>query len=204
MYLELHNYEEMDQKTLYFKLDSAFNIDAIKYLNKKIRGIYAIFNDENCIYVGQSKNIASRLATHMRGKYKNATSIHTWDILEIGFNDFDSRSKDSQINILNNCEKYLMSKLKPIDNIDIDMDFILDEDNAPDLSYLGFNIRINSNEYYISISDSYSYAVEGAICTIDYMHYEKVIDDDKHKIISKAIREYDTKIPDSLGDIVWV
>ena len=41
----------------------------------KTIGVYTIYNDDICVYVGQSKNIASRLATHLSGRYKKATKI---------------------------------------------------------------------------------------------------------------------------------
>ena len=148
MYIEIHDIDDTDQEALYFKLNSAFGISNADGKNRKIKGIYAIFKDDICLYVGQSKNIASRLATHLRGKYKDSTYIAVWNIKNVGFSDFDTRSKDSQMSILLNTEKYIMALLKPIENLDIDMDFKCEDNQKPDVSYLTFEIRRFTDEFY--------------------------------------------------------
>lgn len=122
MYIEIHNYEEMEQDILYFKLSNALNMDRMVKMNEKLSGIYAIYKDDVCVYVGQSKNLASRLATHLRGKYSMATSIFCWTV--------DGEKLD-------NHEKYVMADLKPIENLMIDMDFSFPDDDTLDIS-LGY------------------------------------------------------------------
>lgn len=165
MYIEIHDWDEFEQKELYFKIHNALNMNIKGELNRKIIGVYAIFKKKNCLYVGQSKNLASRIATHLRGKYKEATEIFLFDIQEVGFDDFLKRSKDSQKAILDNAEKYLMKLLKPIDNIDIDMDFNLDDKEKPivlddDQLSIQSQYRIipftNDPDNILIIQDSYS------------------------------------------------
>ena len=122
MYVELHNYNELEQKVLYYKLNSIFNLENEDV--EKFAGIYAIFKDNVCLYVGQSFNLASRLATHLRGKYQEADYIYIWDIQQFTDSDLQKLKKDKQKHFLDECEKLVMSALKPIENIDIDMDYV--------------------------------------------------------------------------------
>lgn len=165
MYIEIHNYHEMEQKTLYFKINNALNMDFNTDLNIKISGVYAIFNGKTCLYVGQSKNIASRVATHLRGKYGNCTDIQIWNIEDIGFDDFKERSKESQQSILDNCEKYLMTLLQPIDNLMIDMDFKLEEEQTPNIS-----TKENSS-FIVAPKNEYGETLLVYNCDID-IHFE--------------------------------
>ena len=59
------------QKDLFFQLDYEFK----KIDENRLSGIYAIYKDDVCLYVGQSKNLSSRLATHLSGKYKLCSKI---------------------------------------------------------------------------------------------------------------------------------
>lgn len=190
MYIEIHNYEELEQKALYFKLNNAFNMNYATEENIKIVGIYAIYSNNTCLYVGQSKNIASRIATHLRGKYQNSTDIYIWDIEELGFYDFKKRSQKSREQILNNAEKYIMSILKPIDNIDIDMDIKIKEDEKPT-----FKIDDNSTfsmhiacECLKICNDSLRFLEEIGV-SIDFLHHQGKIDTETRAIILKSILE---------------
>ncbi len=131
MYVELHNYQDLEQKILFFKLKTIFNLDNLDAVDRKFIGIYIIYKDDVCLYVGQSTNLASRLATHIKGKYAEATKIYVLDIEEIGWSDFRERSKEAQTDILNNVEQYAMSELNPIENININHDFELLTENTP-------------------------------------------------------------------------
>ncbi len=91
--------KEQEQKDLFFQLKQYMQYD-----KQKLAGIYAIFKDDICLYVGQSKNIPSRLATHLNGKYKIADTIFV-------FHD------DADIDDLLPSEKYLIKHLKPIENV---------------------------------------------------------------------------------------
>ena len=92
------------QKELFFLLFSSIAIEKAD----KISGVYAIYKSDVCLYVGQSSNIPSRLATHLCGRYADADKIFIFE----NANDEDL--------ILN--EKYIIQKLKPVDNILVDYD----------------------------------------------------------------------------------
>lgn len=97
-----------DYKSLYKQLSKSFK-RLEEDCQDKIIGIYLIYNDnKEIMYIGQSKNIASRLTTHIRGKYRNAykISVINLDYLES--------------NYLDSIERFLITKLKPIDNIMVD------------------------------------------------------------------------------------
>ncbi len=167
MYIEIHNWEEYSQKVAYFKLNNAFNMDINSELNYKLAGIYAIYKDDICLYVGQSKNLASRLATHLKGKYKASTCIYLWNIEELGFSDFNIRDKQSQLSILENSEKYIMGKLKPIENILFDINFELTAEEQPAFK--------DYEEYYLADNKEY---------ILGYSSNIKIILDEKKIIIT--------------------
>lgn len=115
------NITDLDQKALYFKLKSSFEISDIEsYI-----GLYSIHKNGVCVYVGQSKNIPSRLATHLKGKYKTADMVKIYLAVNNGFADINSRSKSSIESILTSNEKMLIKHLEPIENIIADYDFEL-------------------------------------------------------------------------------
>jgi len=91
---------KLDQRRLYFSIDKLLRISD----DKKIGGIYVIFKDDICLYVGQSKNIASRLSTHLCGKYKNVDKILIFEGYE-------------EIEDLIPSEKCAIQIFKPIENI---------------------------------------------------------------------------------------
>jgi len=92
------------QKKLYFQLETEF-----KKINEDERtiGIYAIFKNDVCMYVGQSKNIPSRIATHLSGKYKECSKVLIFPTIDID---------DDLIPL----EKFTMKHLKPIENLMVD------------------------------------------------------------------------------------
>lgn len=196
MYIEIHNYEDIEQVALYYKLNNAFSIDNDSGKTEKIKGIYAIYNNDICLYVGQSKNIASRLATHIKGKYKIATEIYFWNVENIGFSDFDSRSTDSKSSILDNIEKYVMSKLTPIENISIDMTISIPEDNAPDICFESnacMTLSFQKHGGCMTITDSYSSNYENLATSIDYMDYSKQISKKTYALIRDIIGDNEIK-----------
>lgn len=93
-----------EQKKLYYQIDQEFKKSDYE---EKISGVYAIYNNDICLYVGQSKNIASRLATHLCGKYKLCSHILVFPTIE---------AEQELISL----EKFTMCELKPIDNILVD------------------------------------------------------------------------------------
>ena len=92
------------QKELFFQLNSIMTIEKAN----KISGVYAIYKSDVCLYVGQSSNIASRLATHLCGRYADSDKIFIFE-----------NNNDEDL-ILN--EKYMIQSLKPTDNILVDYD----------------------------------------------------------------------------------
>lgn len=133
--------QDLEQKELFYKLSNAFSLASDA--QKKLEGLYAIFRENQCYYVGYSQNMASRLATHIRGKYSSFTHIYifTPELFD-GFMDFYERSAESRKEILMNNEKELMASLKPIENLAIDMDFSLDYSMS-----LGFADAFNRHEF---------------------------------------------------------
>ena len=157
-------------KHLYFNLNNSLHLANPMFSpTYKVAGLYAIFKNDICYYVGQSKNIPSRLSTHLTGKYESCDLIKVYFVDEYGFEDFYERSKESQKNILENNEKYLIEKLKPIENIMVDSDsktpndvvftnFLEDEESHPSPTA---NISIYVDKYYINVTtDSYIFSDE--------------------------------------------
>lgn len=180
MYVELHNYQEIEQKILFFKLKSIFNLDNTDAIDRKIAGIYIIYKDDICLYVGQSTNLASRIATHIKGKYSEATKINVLNIEDIGWNDFKERSKESQESILLNTEKYVMSILNPIENININHDMVTAIEKIPnseiskeyvEYSYL-LHMNKKDNEEVLLIKSQegvFDYFLEKIKMNVDYL-----------------------------------
>ena len=103
--------ESKDYKLLYSSISNAFK-NLNKEYNNKISGVYIIYNkNQDVVYVGQSKNIASRITTHMRGKYKKSYKI---DVFPLDYVD------DEQITSF---ERFLITKLKPIDNVMVEQTY---------------------------------------------------------------------------------
>lgn len=186
MYSEIHYWQDFSQKVLYFKVNNAFNLQVNSELNFKFSGIYAIFKDDVCLYVGQSNNLASRITTHLKGKYGVATDIFIWNIEDIGFSNFRERDKISRSAILDNCEKYLIAKLKPIENLLVDMDFKLEECETPNICFESdstFSILVN--EEYLAITDSYSFFADSKDVSLDILNYQGIITDNQHSVIKQ-------------------
>jgi len=101
-----------NQKSLYFQLEQEFKkIDS----EFKVAGVYAIYKDDICLYVGQSKNIPSRLATHLSGKYKDCSKILVFTVID-------------EYSDLIPLEKFTMQLLKPIENILVDFTEEIDKE----------------------------------------------------------------------------
>ena len=159
---------DIEQKELYFRINNVLNLEKSTQ-EKEISGIYAIYKKGICLYVGQSKNLASRVATHLCGKYKEADYIYIFDIRDIGFSDYDKRNDVSKKSILDNCEKYMISILKPIENIIADFSFTLEKELEPDVfdEVLLYSFVIDNRENdcgYITISN---YSSDDVICFSD-------------------------------------
>lgn len=178
MYIEIHDWKQFEQKVLYFKINNSFNMNMTSELNHKIAGIYAIYKDDNCVYVGQSKNLASRIATHLKGKYENVSNVYAWNIESIGFPKFRTYTKEIQEQLLIKSEKYLMTVLKPVENLDIDMDFIIYDNQKPTFNFDAsscFTIQLTDLED-LRITDSYPYNTEEIKLGIDWLTLSNKID----------------------------
>lgn len=129
------SYRPEDSKALYFRINSSLNLlDTPLSPTFKLPGVYAIFKQDTCFYVGQSKNVASRLATHITGKYKKADKIIIFPPAgeECGCLEFYDLTTENQSHILRLNESILIDRLKPIENIlteynsDNTYDFVFD------------------------------------------------------------------------------
>lgn len=111
-------YKSEDQKELYFQISAAFKMQNPS-TDAKLAGVYAIYNSDTCLYVGQSQNIASRLATHLSGKFSECTHIDVYliDADEEGYENFYERSANARKNILEYNEQCFIRLLSPIENI---------------------------------------------------------------------------------------
>lgn len=120
-----------DSKELYFKLSNSFHLTMFEDRSNtsKFAGLYAIFKNDVCMYVGQSQNLASRLSQHLSGKYQSADKVLIFSAISNGCSDFFDRTKEVRKTILENNEKLLMKELKPIENL------MLPDDN--------FNLAVN-------------------------------------------------------------
>ncbi len=146
------------QKELYFKINSSLGLmEYIPY--KGVAGIYALFKNGICLYVGQSQNIASRLATHLSGKYESCDYVKVYTVYKQFSNDFEKLNKLDKKRILEENEKYFINYFKPIENIIANYDVGINYDIAFDCfepQYVGFLIdmpcfNINITEFHISI-----------------------------------------------------
>lgn len=175
--------QDIEQKELFFKISnslSLLNRDMLK--NGKMSGLYLIIKDKYPVYAGQSKNIASRLATHLRGKYQECDYIVIFPVTINGFSDFYDRDENSQKDILLANEKLLMSTFKPTENIAIDMDFTLDEEKSMEWSSL---IK-TSPESVKNIEDLINFLMDNEVAIII----------ETHSIVEKMLSIYDWNVCD--------
>jgi len=115
---------DLNQKQLFYALKSSFSLCDDERLRISTAGVYAIFSDKVCVYVGQSKNLPSRIATHLYGKYKNATTIEVYTMVNNGFSNFNEKLLEHKDYILLQNELALIKLYKPIDNIIVDLDAV--------------------------------------------------------------------------------
>lgn len=140
-----------DSKELFFKLGNSFHITnySDRSSTSKFAGLYAIYKNGNCMYVGQSQNLASRLSQHLTGKYESADMITVFMATDYGFNNFYDMDKDSRKSLLEDNEKILIKKLKPIENLMLpDQNFSIPESRL--FSVLNFINDENFNKYELA------------------------------------------------------
>ncbi len=123
-----------ESSSLYFKLNNSLHLlSPQSSATYKIAGVYAIYKGGVCYYVGQSKNIPSRIATHLSGKYENADRVKIFFAGETeGLADQDCNfydwPKSEQADALEANEAVCISLFKPIENIKIPVDSDGDND----------------------------------------------------------------------------
>lgn len=124
------NIEGLDQRQLFYKLRSAFSLLDFQVDSDRKAGIYAIFTDDICNYIGMSQNLASRLSQHLSAKYESCTEVLIFDPCQNGFDDFFDWNEEARKAILGVNEKEMMTIFKPTENLAFSMDFVLSEDES--------------------------------------------------------------------------
>jgi len=164
--------QPQDSKQLYFRLKNSFGIFDSHLFGSggSISGVYAIFKDGVCYYVGQSSNVASRLATHFSGKYKMFDEVILFIPEDDGFSDFYERDKACQKEILLNNERHCIDWLKPVENI------LVSDSNKINDEYLFSRLQAKgSKEACFTILNSYG--LISIVCDWDYLYLDyRVID----------------------------
>jgi len=127
-----------EQKQLYFQIADCFKSYKETYEADKVQGLYAIYKEDICLYVGQSSNLPSRIATHLKGKYKTCEKIEIFvDTEEMG-------------NLIA-YEKQLIQKLKPIENVLVDFSEQIDIEYNPcydNAEFILINSKNNLTMFY--------------------------------------------------------
>lgn len=118
-------------KDWYFKISGALNFSyPMKSDDHKVAGLYAIYKNNICLYVGQSKNIPSRLSTHLTGRYEVCDDIRIFYVCEEEhFEGFYSWSSKEQTQVLESNEAKLINILKPTENIMVNREADINEDD---------------------------------------------------------------------------
>jgi len=150
-----------DSKELYFKLNASLLLVNFESASSafKYAGIYAIYKDDVCYYVGQSQNLASRLSQHLTGKYECSTRVDCYMVAENGFSDFYNRAKETRKAILELNEMAFIKKLKPLENlITPPSDFDIEEKKSfccltddDEFNCYGFvSVHVNQNSFDVT------------------------------------------------------
>jgi len=110
--------EDHESKDLYFALRNSFALSSEHLSSEtgKFAGVYAIFKKGVCYYVGQSKNLASRLSTHLTGKYIEADEVRLFMPSDNCLTDFYLDAENMEYFLLTN-EAACIDIFKPIENI---------------------------------------------------------------------------------------
>lgn len=177
-------FRPQEPKHLYFNINNALHLGNPPFSpTYKIAGLYAIYKADICYYVGQSKNLPSRIATHLTGKYESADRVDLFYIGENNFGGFyEKRTKSEQKNILENNENWLIQKLQPVENI-----YVQGFEGSSDQLCDHFGDVISGED--ILCSDSQIYLNEENVNVTDYGGMpifeinEILIDEYKHELM---------------------
>lgn len=109
----------LDQKELYWQLTSLFKqYNPILLHKNRLAGIYSIHVNDICAYVGQSKNLANRLSTHLSGKYNlDAVEVRVYLFGQEEYKNFYSKNDGFQTRYLELVESMFIQFYKPTENI---------------------------------------------------------------------------------------
>jgi excinuclease UvrABC nuclease subunit len=83
--------------------------------NKAESGVYSFFLDTRCVYIGESKDIGSRLLSHINGT-SGVFQLYPWireKSITLGFSYIQLEGKVYRLSV----ERYLIRYCKPILNI---------------------------------------------------------------------------------------
>lgn len=188
---------EISDKELYCKLSSSFQIVNFEdqSANFRFAGLYAIFKNGICYYVGQSQNLASRICQHLSGKYKSADQILILTPQKNGFSDFFSRDKQTRKEILEYNESILIKKIRPIENLltpsvdvidDQTFEYLINSESKEDLEDI--------SDISILVDCSFQISVKKHSPTIEYSEpwllkynqdvYDELINEDKDMLLA--------------------
>jgi len=168
-----------DSKEFYFKLNASLQItnNDLQSRSCKFAGLYAIFKDGICYYVGQSQNLASRLSTHLTGRYSSFDGVIIISPIKNSFSDFYARSSHAKAEILEYNEQLLINGLKPVENIIVE-DVTLIEEKAFGIFVKGADGQKDADAFImkgdgnIAVSCKMNFHIENQLMAF---HNEKVI-----------------------------
>ena len=160
---------DLDSKGLYFKLGNAFQLSDEIYHSKqyKFAGLYAIYKNDICLYVGQSQNLCSRISTHLTGRYSSADRVDFFMAVSNDFDDFYDRNKISRKNILETNELKLINELKPTENIIVDRELDCDDrqlfscirakydEDEGEIGVIHPDISVYLDRFNVTVADGY-------------------------------------------------
>lgn len=143
-----------EQKHLYFEINRVFE--------ERVKGIYSIYKDDICLYVGQSKNLASRIATHLKGKYENCDRVDVF---------VDIEETDELLKL----EKYMIQKLKPIENVLADF--------TEELNVCEYEYYFLTSPYFTLINSKFNLLIDYEL-SVDLYGDDRCLAYIKEKILS--------------------
>ena len=189
-----------ESKELYFKLSNSFHLTMFEDRSSTSRfaGLYAIFKNDVCMYVGQSQNLASRVSQHLSGKYSSADKVLIFSVVSNGFGGFFDFPKEDRKWVLENNEKLLIKELQPIENLMLpDDDYKLDEKHcfnffeykveSSDYADLHFSSKLYIFDRHITVTqDDYVCSIRQDGFFEQYNSYRKSVDSLKNKPAKKG------------------
>ena len=143
--------------------------------------MYLTGKNDICLYIGQSKNISSRIATHLSGKYKECTSILIYE----SFSEIDF--------CLNETERFFMKKFLPTENINIDFSYEINDDLIMESTARYKKDYCEKNNEVFNIKDEFNFFIINGIDDLFIM-------DDLLHFNLKAIKNISSLLHNLSGD----